>query len=175
MELEVGWVEATGRERSMKILAIDPGNIESAYVIMDDDYKPLESGKIPNNELLTIVESTDAKRVVIEMVASYGMAVGKEVFETCVWIGRFYEVARSSECAYIERIYRKDVKMNLCGQTRAKDGNVIQALIDRFAYGVPNKGKGSKKEPGWFYGFAADIWQAYALGVTYLDNIKRIQ
>ena len=49
--------------------------------------------------------------------------------------------------------------MNLCGQTKAKDTNVRQALIDRF--GVV----GTKKNQGWFYGFKADIWQAYALGV----------
>ena len=48
-----------------------------------------------------------------------------------------------------------------------------QALIDRFAPGVPNGGKGivnkKVKQPGWFYGFKGDIWQAYAVGVTYYD------
>jgi hypothetical protein len=153
----------------VKILAIDPGNIESAYVLMDEDYKPLEFGKVDNFALMNVILAVDAEIIAIEMIASYGMAVGKEVFETCVWIGRFYEAARSTECRYIEYVYRKDVKMNLCGQTKAKDSNIIQALKDRFG------GKGTVKDKGWFYGFKKDIWQAYAVGVTYLDKQEVIE
>lgn len=150
----------------MKILAIDPGNIESAYVIMGEDYKPLDFGKVPNEEMLAITYRLGFDIVIIEMVASYGMAVGKTVFETCVWIGRFTEKAQQDmDKREVKYIYRKDVKMNLCGQTRAKDSNIRQALIDRF--GVV----GTKKNPGWFYGFKADIWAAYAVGVTYLDTL----
>lgn len=99
------------------------------------------------------------------MIASYGMAVGKEVFDTCVWIGRFIELA-SLQAIEVEYIYRKDEKMNLCHSMKAKDSNIRQALIDRF--GVV----GTKKKPGWFYGFKKDIWSAYAVGVTYLDKLK---
>lgn len=74
------------------------------------------------------------------MIASYGMAVGKEVFETCVWIGRFIEIARFKNIE-VEYIYRKDEKMNLCNSMKAKDSNIRQALIDRFGE------VGTKKNP----------------------------
>jgi hypothetical protein len=152
----------------MKILAIDPGNIESAYVLMDEDYRPLEFGKIENERLLDDICSKRfdyTSMCAIEMIASYGMAVGKEVFDTCVWIGVFKEALRN-RVVYSFPVYRKDVKLNLCGNVKAKDSNIIQALKDRFG------DKGTVKDKGWFYGFKKDIWQAYAVGVTYLDGVK---
>lgn len=152
----------------MKILAIDPGNIESAYCFINEEtYEPEEFGKVKNERLLNIIydqlsNSVNYYTMVIEMIASYGMPVGKEVFETCVWIGRFIE-AYDKDYKFI---YRKEEKMNLCHSMKAKDSNIRQALIDRF--GVV----GTKKNPGWFYGFKADIWAAYAVGCTYLDKMK---
>ena len=66
------------------ILAIDPGNKESAYVVMDEQLKPLEFGKVDNHELLRLIERIEEKPYTvsycaIEMVACYGMPVGKEV------------------------------------------------------------------------------------------------
>lgn len=155
------------------ILAIDPGNIESGIVLLDDELKPIESGKYVNENVRQELRRNLNKyghelHVAIEMVACYGMAVGASVFDTCVWIGRFKEMVEQYNMD-VTYIYRKDEKMNLCGSMKAKDSNIVQALIDRFAPNTPNKGKGSKKEPGWFYGFKKDIWQAYAVGVTYHD------
>lgn len=153
------------------ILAIDPGNIESGYVILNDDLSVRRKGKVINSEMLNIINSACYYKnvdVAIEMVASYGMAVGATVFDTCVWIGRFTEKAKQWNVK-VTYIYRKDEKINLCNSMKAKDSNIVQALIDRFAPNTPNKGKGSKKEPGWFYGFKSDIWAAYAVGVTYYD------
>ena len=159
------------------ILAIDPGNIESGYVLIDKDkLEPLETGKINNEELMKQIEMDEfhcVKHVAIEMIASQGMAVGQSVFETCVWIGKFELMCEMHLDVEPRRIYRKDEKMNLCGSMKAKDSNIIQALIDRFAPNTSNKGKGTKKEPGWFYGFKKDIWQAYAVGVTYHDLYLR--
>lgn len=152
----------------MTLISIDPGNAMTAYCIIDaETYKPLEFNKIPNAKLLNILRQPFSKDavVVIEGVASYGMPVGKEVFETCLWIGRFMQAAETAG-AKVELIYRKDVKINLCGSMRAKDSNIRQALLDRFGE------VGTIKNKGWFYGFKADIWSAYALAISYLDLQK---
>lgn len=150
----------------MRILAIDPGNQQSAYALLDADLRHVKFAKKPNDEAMkdciTILEENTTV-VVIEMIASYGMAVGKEVFETCVWIGRFIE--RLAPETY-KLIYRREEKENLCGSMRAKDSNIRQALIDRF--GVV----GTKKNPGWFYGVSKDVWAAIAVGVTYHDKVE---
>lgn len=152
------------------ILAIDPGNEQSAYVLLDYNLKPTRFGKVDNDYLLGMICKTATSdngkidSVAIEMVASYGMAVGKEVFETVFWIGRFWEAL-----GYVKdrtKIYRKDVKMNLCHTMKAKDSNIRQALIDRFGP------VGVKKEPGWFYGVSKDVWSAIAVGVTFADKQK---
>lgn len=145
-----------------KLISIDPGTTESAYVIMEK-YDPIAFGKIKNEELLKLiyVQACHDTKFVIERVASYGMAVGKEVFETCEWVGRFTEAAGGAEY-----IYRKDVKINLCGSVKAKDANIRQALIDRFG------DVGVKANKGFFYGFKADIWSAYSVGCTFLDVQK---
>jgi len=151
------------------ILAIDPGNTHSAYVIIDPaTRRPVEHDKVHNDELLERI-SDFYGHVCIEMVASYGMPVGAEVFDTCVWIGRFIEAHAQITGATPTLVKRHPVKLHHCGSARAKDSNIVQALVDRFALGQPNRGKGTNAAPGWFHGFAADIWQAYALAVYVAD------
>lgn len=163
----------------MKILAIDPGNKDSAYVLMNQDYTIQHHGfaKFPNDLVLSRVMDLgdiydDRLTVVIEMVASYGMAVGAEVFETCVWIGRFVQAAMDEGCK-VDYVYRMEEKMTLCHSSKARDSNIRQALIDRFAKFDKKNGKGTKTHPDTFYGFAKDIWAAYAVGVTWLDREAR--
>lgn len=146
-------------------MAIDPGPVQSAYALLKDDLSLQEFGILDNEQLLPLINSAlfygRSTKMVIEMIASYGMAVGKEVFETCVWIGRFTEAAPYPDDT--KYVYRKEVKSNLCGSMKAKDSNIRQALIDRFGE------VGTKKKPGWFYGVKKDIWAAIAVGVTYHD------
>lgn len=164
------------------IFAIDPGNEYSAYVLLSDDLSVCDKGKVTNEELLKIIDKVfcmnvensklipNVEHVAIEMVASYGMSVGRTVFDTCVWIGRFYQAIYEQSNVKPTFIYRKDEKMCLCGNMKAKDTNIRQALIDRFAKHDFKNGKGTKKNPDWFYGFKADIWAAYAVAIAYHDK-----
>ena len=150
------------------IFAIDPGNTESAYALVSlPDFKLLEFGKVDNHRLLQGVPFFvgQADHFAIEMVASYGMPVGKDVFETCVWVGRFVQKAEEE----YHFVYRKDEKVRLCHDSRAKDGNIRQALIDRYAKFDFKNGKGTKKNPDTFYGVSKDVWQAIAVAVTYYE------
>ncbi len=151
------------------ILAIDPGDVYSGYVVVDNNMKPIEFGKVINEELyeqLPKITRRYIPKIAIEMVACYGMAVGKTVFDTCVWIGRFTE-----RCGFpVTYIYRKDEKMTICGSMKAKDSNIRQALIDKYAKFDFKNGKGTKGNPDWFYGFKADVWAAYAVAETFRES-----
>jgi len=151
----------------MKVFGIDPGPVQSAYVVWDGE-EIISKDLIPNNRLLDMCKNWYSVQVpmVIEQVRSYGMPVGATVFDTVFWSGRFCQ-------AYPGKFYqvpRLQVKQHICHDSRAKDSNIIQALVDRFAYGQRNRGKGTKKEPGFFYGFKSDIWQAFALSVYWYDQ-----
>ena len=151
----------------MKVLAIDPGNQQSAWCMIDvETLKPLSFCKEENQVVLTAVKHLSYDSIVIERVASYGMAVGRDVFETCEWAGRFTQAARVPP----DYGHRQEEKLHLCGDSRAKDANIRRALIDRFAQHDLKNGKGTKKNPDWFYGFSADVWQAYAVAVTYVET-----
>jgi hypothetical protein len=146
-----------------RIIGVDPGPEQSAMVILD---RRITDAWLQPNEL--IMERLRGLRLtepstplVIEKIASYGMAVGAEVFETVFWSGRFAEAFGIHR---VYRITRPEVKLHLCHSMRAKDANIRQALIDRF--GKP----GTKKAPGILYGIANDLWSALAVAITWQDQ-----
>lgn len=152
----------------MKILAIDPGNTHSAWCELENGL-PRGTEKIANDSILVALRRGEfavwrPDVVAIEMIASYGMAVGKEVFETCLWIGRFVEACEFSGGRY-ELIYRKDVKLFHCETTRANDANIRASIIDRYGPGK-DKAIGTKKSPGPLYGIKGDEWAALAVALT---------
>lgn len=146
----------------MRVLAIDPGTTESGWCWLDDG-RVIGSGVDDNDTVLSFIRNgsviSETRDVIaIEMIASYGMPVGKEVFETCVWIGRFKQAWHAPEEVHL--VYRQDVKLHLCGTPRAKDANIRVALIDLI--GPP----GTKKNPGPTYGVKSHAWAALGVAVT---------
>jgi hypothetical protein len=150
------------------VLAIDPGPVESAWLVYDPGRPgPQDFAKESNGTVLARVRNrafpVEVGHLAVEMIASYGMAVGKEVFETCVMIGRYVEAWDG----VFSFVYRRDVKLHICGSARATDSNIRAALIDKFG------AQGSKKNPGVTYGLARDTWSALAIAVTYAEGASR--
>jgi hypothetical protein len=152
-------------ERKPIVIAIDPGPEESAMVIYDGE-KPLHFAKLANADLLEDLQLAECGQLVIEQIAAMGMAVGAEVFETCFWSGRFAQ-AWSGE---FDRVKRHQVKMHLCGNMRAKDANIRQAIIDKF--GGKDRGIGKKKTPGPLFGVSGDCWAALAVAITWWETCR---
>ena len=153
----------------MKIFAIDPGNVYSAYCIMDDEYNLLEFKKDENKIIMDILlnKLDEINEVIIERIANMGMPAGATLFETAEWIGRFSQEAEKK--VPVKYIYRRDEKLYICGNSRAKDANIRAALIERFAKFDKVNGKGTSKHRDVFYGVKADCWAAISVAVTHLD------
>jgi hypothetical protein len=162
------------------VLAIDPGPTESAYVLWDGE-RILGHGKAENFKITDAIHVgiPDFDTLVIEKIASYGMPVGEEVFETVFWSGRFAEAATIRMKALM-RITRGQVKSHICHSSRSNDANIRQALIDRWggpaavkAYRKANPKKAISERPaGALLGITADQWAALAVAVTFTDKRK---
>jgi hypothetical protein len=158
----------------MLYLGIDPGPKESAYLIYESSMKRIVVAEhISNTDMLTLLIDAppvmpEYDAVICEWIDCYGMPVGKDVFETVYWIGKFSEHADP-----FIRIARRDVKMHLCGSMRAKDANVRQALLDRFPAtgGGKTPQVGTKKQPGPLYGVSKHLWAALGVVVTYAETM----
>lgn len=143
------------------ILAIDPGHVQSAYVLLQDS-QPKAFSIVPNSRMLELMEWFSVP-IACEKIACMGMAVGAEVLDTCEWIGRFEQKAAQLNLAF-HKLKRHQVKMHLCSSTQAKDGNIRQALLDKLGP------QGTKKNPGPTYGISKDVWSALAVGITFLET-----
>lgn len=149
-----------------RLLAIDPGSTESGWVLYDDDLRmPVQFAKTENDVLRGLLGELAADLLVIEKIESYGMAVGASIFETVLWSGVFLERWRSTRlnCQW-RRVPRREVKLHLCGDSRAKDANIRQALIDK--WGGKEAAIGRKATPGPLYGISGDVWAALGVAVT---------
>jgi hypothetical protein len=156
----------------LKILAIDPGNIQSAFVVWEDG-NFLESsegnkGIIENDDfcivLHNILDLCPINIVAIEFPQCYGMTVGKSIFDTCRWAGIFEYIA-AQKGIHTARYGRPTIKGHIGGRT---DAEIRSSL--RIRHGEAKKGE--KLE-----GVKKDIWAALALAVA-LDenpNLKKVE
>ncbi len=155
----------------MKVLAIDPGTTHSAFVVLNEDESLGAKGKVPNEDLLGVVQSFAAEHLAIERFQARGMPMGEESIETVLWTGRFVEawVRYGKPFSYVRR---SEVKSHLCGSQRAKDPNVRQAILDRYPRtgGGQTPQVGTKKQPGPLRGVTADVWAALGVALTWKDT-----
>lgn len=181
---------------SVIIYAIDPGTEKSALVTFNDWLEV--DGFIMSNEGLLVTLRSKAFRQVpailaIERIEARGMAVGETTFETVHWAGRFMEAWETATGGLpVNRITRRTIKVHLCGDTKAKDPNIRQALIDRFggsdairkAKKCPSTrkdgheacprcaGTGLLSSAGPLAGITSHMWAALAVAVTCADTLN---
>ncbi len=151
------------------VFAIDPGSSETGWVLMDaNDMRPSDFGIMDNETFIGYLKAQVVKMLdamfVCEKIVAQGMIEKKQVMETCQFTGRIQEVC---DPVFVPR---REVKMWHCGTPAAKDSNVIAALVARYGDKKDKYSKGTKKDPGIFYGFKDDIWQAYAVGAWYIES-----
>lgn len=173
----------------MNVIGLDPGTEKSALVVFNG-LSVADHREMSNRELLAFIRDYETKEwrprqdsdpeppsslkvlrsvqtvLVIEQVESFGMAVGREVFETVFWTGRFAEAWCPRQ---FERLPRRIIKQHLCHTPRATDANIRQALIDRFGPGT-EKAIGRKKEPGPLFGITGHKLAALAVALTWFDQ-----
>ena len=147
----------------MIVVGIDPGPVESAYVVWDAGAKAIINyGDQENRYMIHAIEECTrlGYRVAIEQMRGFGILASNPLFDTCVWVGRFVQAWGEEVC---ELVPRKTVVTHLCGNARAGDKFVREALIARIGP------QGTKREPGPTYGIAGHKWPALAVAITYAD------
>jgi len=148
------------------VIGIDPGNEQTAYAIVSPDYSILEADKVENEMFISMLNvlpyTIDC--IAIEAIKSYGMNVGRTVFETCYMIGRIMQVCENRGLDY--SLYpRPKIARSLVGsKSKINDAAVRQALLLRF-------GGDRKGEPMFpLKGGGSDKRSAYATAVYHLDG-----
>ena len=147
----------------MITIGIDPGSTESAFALVDGDYNVLGADKVNNEELFyrLCVEGQECC-FAIESIQSYGMAVGRSVFDTCYMIGRIQQFAEDNGIPWT--LYpRPEYARAIAGVGKVTDSVLRQSLLLRF--GGDKKGEPLAQLKG-----NTDKRSAYAVAVYHLDR-----
>jgi hypothetical protein len=172
----------------MKLLAIDPGNVYSGWVMFNTKLRiPEAFGKDLNKHVLRTIQRLQYDRLFCEFPVPRGQSIsiqipGKgfirkgsgqtvswQLYETCYWIGQFQVIHMLTHKGVpFIRINRMDVKMFLTGNAGAKDANVRAAIMEK--YGGKELAVGNVKKPGPLHGMKADVWQSLAIALYVEDG-----
>lgn len=169
------------------ILAIDPGPVESAYVMLRDGWINRHD-KVSNRAMLGLLNNIDGRRqpsaIVIEKpVPFYSHIKMQPLLDTVHWCGRFEQhLAWLDLHSRIVWATRKEVASHVCRAMRGKlnDSSVRQAMIDRWGPrtvrltdeeqdGIP-KSKRRKSRPGPTAGITKDQWAALAVATWWIET-----
>lgn len=149
----------------LRIVCVDPGPVESAWCAMlAAPTQVVELHKVSNHELVALLRGgcRSDHPLIIEDIESFGMPVGREVFRTAQWAGRFVEAHEAAGGDH-RLMPRSTVKLALCASRRAKDPHIRQAVIDRLGE-PPTKARPNARLP---HRPAGDEWSALAIGLAY--------
>ncbi|QIG64795.1 hypothetical protein SJC03_117 [Bacteroides phage SJC03] len=112
------------------ILAYDPGNEQTGWiVVLEDNSKLIYKNKDNNSDCyLKTIEFLNNKefnivKVGIEYPSSYGMLTNQTLLDTCTFCGILCQLFLQYNIKP-ELIFRKSIKMFLNGSVRAKDSEV---------------------------------------------------
>jgi hypothetical protein len=178
------------------ILGIDPGPVESAYCLVDREYRIVAAGKVSTTSLLNGLRCAPPERVAVESIQSYGMVVGRSVFDTCYVIGRIQQVCDELKIPCV--LYpRQEYLRRICGGSHTKDSILRRSLALRFGgygetvseevipagvlgagvyMGGPRKGQARRRkvrtpEPLHILN-CTDLRSAFAVAVYHIDLMK---
>lgn len=144
----------------MIVIGIDPGTKESGYVIWNG--KEILAKGIPRNVyLLDTIKNRffpPGSLYAVEGIQYIGKGVGRDVFETCYFIGMLLSAIGCPVGEYEKYlVYRKDVKLFLTGTVKSRDKDIRATLITTLGKEVTK-------------GVSNHEWSALAIAVYYYQT-----
>ena len=150
----------------MLVIGVDPGPEESAVVVLDGE-QIVSKENVPTRDVPAYLCSQEqgngyelTPSIYVEDFVPYGTRLGHESMRTIKAIG-----AIEYACPSVKLISRPDVKVRLCGTTKATDADIRDCLIERYGPGKA-KAVGKKSEPGPLYGITSHLWSALAVAIA---------
>lgn len=152
----------------MIVLAVDPGKTTGfvvAKVEARERFSILRAGQTkPPSEFLALAREAIpvCDGLIVEDVVPYGPA-SKAVLALKGFVERLVEIAEQAGKPVVV-VPRPKVARELTGGRKSPGkGQVNAAVNETFAGGLPNRGRGSKKHPGPFFGVKGHANDALAL------------